>query len=353
MVIRQVVEPLENSLPILLIGAGGIVRDGHLPAYRKVGYRVVGVCDLDPDKAHRLAEDFPEIGKVYDSLNALLLYHRGSPVVFDVAVPADQLLSVLKVLPEGSIVLMQKPMGETLAEAKEILDLCERKAFKAAVNFQLRYAPLAIAAQSIVQQHAIGKVFDVEVVVCVHTPWELWGFLKGKPRVEILYHSVHYLDLVRSLLGEPRKVYARTLRHPMTPELAATRSTIILDYDDVTQARIVTNHGHRYGPQGQQSYVKIEGTEGAIKAQIGVSLNYPTGMPDTFSFVSGDTGMRWTDLRLSGSWFPDAFIGPMTELQRLAITPGVDKMRILRDNFKTMELVEAAYRASGSGEIVL
>ena len=32
--------------PIVIVGAGGIVRDAHLPAYRLAGFRVHGICDL-------------------------------------------------------------------------------------------------------------------------------------------------------------------------------------------------------------------------------------------------------------------------------------------------------------------
>jgi predicted dehydrogenase len=181
----------------------------------------------------------------------------------------------------------------------------------------------------------------------------LWTFINEKPRVEILYHSIHYLDLVRSYLGDPVKVYASTVKHPRFPELASTRTTMILDYNTFTQARIITNHGHDFGLQEQQSYLKIEGTKGAIKARIGVSLNYPAGVPDQFLFTSGETGGRWTEVRLLGSWFPDAFIGPMNHVQTMAQQSGIDRLATLRDNFATMRLVEAAYRSSESGGVRL
>ena len=51
-------------------------------------------------------------------------------------------------------------------------------------------------------------------------PWHLWDFLAKSSRVEILYHSIHYIDLVRNLLGNPRSVYAKTTKHPSMPQLA-------------------------------------------------------------------------------------------------------------------------------------
>lgn len=68
----------------------------------------------------------------------------------------------------------------------------------AAVNFQLRYAPFIEAAKTIIAEKNFGTITDIEINVNVHTPWELWTFLQTAPRVEILYHSVHYIDLIRS-----------------------------------------------------------------------------------------------------------------------------------------------------------
>ena len=45
-------------------------------------------------------------------------------VVFDLAVPGDQIVGILEQLPEGAAVLIQKPMGHDLAEARRILDCC-------------------------------------------------------------------------------------------------------------------------------------------------------------------------------------------------------------------------------------
>jgi len=334
---------------VVIIGAGGIVRDAHLPAYRKAGFAIRGIYDLQSDKAEALQGMFPEIDEVYPSIETLIESNSGDDVVYDVAVPADRLLTLLRKLPDGAAVLMQKPMGETLAEAEGIADVCREKNLAAAVNFQLKYAPCMVAARNLIAGNVIGTVYDAELMVCVYTPWHLWDFLKHKPRLEILYHSIHYLDLIRSLLGMPHRLYASTVRHPHFKEYAATRSTMILDYDEQTQARIITNHGHDFGPDKMQSYLKIEGTEGAIYIQIGVSLDYPKGKPDSLEFVSSKhTGGRWTTVPLQGTWFPDAFIGPMTEVQRLRERQS-GRQAMLEKDLETMRLVETAYRSSDMG----
>ena len=102
----------------------------------------------------------------------------------------------------------------------------------------------------------------------VYMPWHLWRFLEKAPRVEILYHSVHYIDLIRSFLGEPSRVHALTVKHPDTLKLHSTRTNIALDYGQTMRANITTNHGHKFGLDAQESYVKWEGTRGAIKATL-------------------------------------------------------------------------------------
>ncbi len=134
-----------KAAPIVSIGAGGIVNDAHLPAYRKAGFLVAGIYDLDGEKARRCAQAFG-IPRVYESLDdAVKLAPQGA--VFDVATPAAAILDILPRLPAGAGVLIQKPLGDDLAAARAICKLCQDKGLKAAVNFQLRYAPFVLAAR--------------------------------------------------------------------------------------------------------------------------------------------------------------------------------------------------------------
>ncbi len=337
--------------PIILIGAGGIVRDAHLPAYRKAGFGVAGIYDLDASKAQALARDFG-IPRVYASL-AEAVTAAPQDSIFDIAVPASAIYGILRELPRGSYALIQKPLGETLDQARVLRDFCQAQEITAAVNFQLRYAPYVIAARELIDRGILGEIHDMEVRVTVETPWHLWTFLEGIPRLEILYHSIHYLDLMRSFLGEPRGVYARTVRYPGLDKLAGTRSAMLLDYGDFLRATITTNHHHIWGPRHQESYVKWEGTRGAIKATLGSLIDYPKGIPDTLEYITLDDGRpgEWQSIPVKGSWFPDAFIGTMSSLQRYAEGSALDLPTSVEDAYRTMALVEAAYQSSAAGGI--
>jgi predicted dehydrogenase len=328
----------------VIIGAGGIVRDAHLPAYCSAGFEVAGVYDLRREASESLSRRLGGTPRVHDSLDEAFAREG---VIFDVAVPGKEIVGILEHARPGSALLIQKPMGETLAEATRILALCREQRLTAAINFQLRFAPNLLALRDALARGFFGTLLDLEVRICLHTPWELWPFLRGLPRLEVLYHSIHYLDAIRALVGEPRGVYCRGVRHPDSPELADTRNTIVLDYGDTLRCSVTTNHAHRFGAQHAASELKLEGTAGAARLVMGVNLDYPKGAPDALELCVA--GGEWRELPLVGSWFVDAFQGPMSNLQRFVAGEDERLETSVEDAIRTMALVEACYRSSASG----
>ena len=97
-----------------------------------------------------------------------------------------------------------------------------------------------------------------DLTVRTMLPPEMFPFVFGMERLEFTMHSVHYMDLVRSFLGNPTGVSATTVGHPLK-ELASTRSTVILRYADrPLRVVITTNHDHDYGGRFEESYHALE-----------------------------------------------------------------------------------------------
>lgn len=341
----------DEQLPIYIVGAGGIVNAAHLPAYAIAGFNVQGIFDIDQEKAIATAARF-NIPQVFTSFNELLEQLPANGII-DMAVPGHAVMPLLQQLPDGAAVLVQKPMGEDIQTAKAIHALCQQKQLKAGINFQLRYAPFILEAKRMIAEGLLGDICDIEVNVNVYTPWHLWDFLLSSPRVEILYHSIHYIDLIRHLLGMPVSVFAKSTRHPSMPALASVRSNIIMDYGDMIRANVLTNHCHNYGEPKQHSFIKIEGSKGAVLIRFGALINYPRGAADSFEYVILEEGKApvWKEKQIDGSWFPHAFIGSMEQLM-LAVSGKVDiPDNNTTDALGTMACVEAAYQSSLQGGI--
>ena len=326
--------------PIVTIGAGSIVADAHFPAWRKAGYEIAGVFDIDSARASAVAEKFG-VERVFASLDEALAVEAA---LFDLATPPGAHAAVLRRLPRGAAALIQKPMGSDLDQATEILAVCRERNLTAAVNFQLRFAPTMLAVRDAVAKGMLGRLVDVEVHLVVDTPWHLFAFLKGQPRVEISVHSIHYLDLIRGFLGDPSGVHAKTLGHPAS-DMAQTRTTAILDYGAEVRCALSIDHNHAFGRKFQAAEIRFEGTEGAALVKLGLLLDYPRGEPDEL-WIKAKGEADWAQVPLRGAWFPDAFVGRMANLQRFAAGEDAELITSVEDSWTTMALVEAAFESS-------
>jgi predicted dehydrogenase len=329
--------------PIVIIGAGGVVRTAHLPVYQRLKFPIAGLYDINLDAARDTARHFG-VSKVFSSLAEAAM---SADAVFDLAVPGDQITGVLKELPRGAAVLIQKPMGDDLQAARSIVGICRERGLVAAMNFQLRFSPNVLALRDLLASRELGDIVDIEVRLVVKQPWQLWKFLEGAPRLEVLYHSIHYLDTIRALVGEPRGVYCRAVAHPAMPEFRDTRSTIILDYGDALRCSLLLNHTHEHEGTHGASFLKVEGTKGAAQLTLGVNIDYPNGPRDTLDVAIAKGPWQPVDLR--GSWFIEAFEGPMSNLQRFVAGEDTALVSPVDDAIRTMALVEACYQSSAAG----
>lgn len=340
----------KEKRPIYIVGAGGIVKDAHLPAYKKAGFLVEGITNRTRQRAEDLAAMF-NIPKVYDSA-AEMIADAPENAVFDITLMPNQFVETLELLPEGAAVLIQKPMGDYYEQTLEILEVCRRKKLKAAINCQMRFAPYIMAAKNMIEQGLIGELYDLEVRLSIYTPWEYFPNVVNHPRLEIQQHSIHYIDMIRSFLGNPAKVYSKTLSNP-AKKMSSTRTTTIMDYRKDMRAIINTNHDHNFGEKNQESFVKWEGTKGAIKARIGLLLDYPNGKPDLFQYciLKENEAPEWVEVELEGSWFPDAFVGTMASLMRFVEGSSDVLPTSVEDVVHSMAIVEAAYESNDNGGV--
>ncbi|MEM1287149.1 MAG: Gfo/Idh/MocA family oxidoreductase [Pseudomonadota bacterium] len=328
-----------NPKPILFVGAGGIVRDAHIPAYKKAGLPIAGVFDTDAERSNSLAADY-DLPTIFQSLDEAVAAN-GTRVVYDIATPPNVITEILPSLPDGAATLIQKPMGSDQAQARIIRQICRDKNLKAAVNFQLRFSPMMMAVADAVSQGLLGELLEIEVHLNIFTPWSLFPFLIPMERVEIAVHSIHYLDTIRAIAGNPNGVFARSIGDPRAADFKQTRTSVILDYGDKLRGLMTINHNHPHGRKFQSAWFRFEGTEGAIKVKLGVCYDYPNGEADELWYCA--KGTDWQQIPLQGSWFIDAFMGTMRNVQRFDAGEDDRLYAGVEDAYQTMALVEACF----------
>ncbi len=336
----------ERKLPpkidygIAFIGCGGIVNYGHIPAYKASGFNLIGGYDLNHEAAENTVRAHG-VNKVFGSLDELLL----DPMVqiVDIAVvPWEQLHIVRKVVTAGKHLLCQKPFSNHYAEAVEMTALAKQSGLKMAVHQQFRWSSLIQASRAILVEGWLGDVLDVQVQVSIHTPWDMWPWLANQPRLEVLYHSIHYLDALRFLFGDPAFVTSRHTQDPAQKSKGETKTITIWEYVNGLQILIAICH-FDWSP-ALYSLFRVLGSDGLIEGTIGTNYDYPAGRSDTLKFTSRTHPKRNFSATLPGKWIPDAFYGPMASLME-AIQTGGEPLTSAKNNLGTLRAVEAAYRS--------
>ena len=145
--------------PIILIGAGGIVHDAHMPAYRKAGFEVYGITNRTKSRAEKLAAHW-NIPHVFDSVKEAVA-NAPANAVYDITIMPEQFVPTLEQLPDNAAVLIQKPMGDHIAQSREILETCRKKNLVAAINCQLRFAPFVQEARKMINDGLLGEIYDM------------------------------------------------------------------------------------------------------------------------------------------------------------------------------------------------
>jgi predicted dehydrogenase len=322
---------------IAIVGGGGVVRRGHLPAYEKYGCRVVGVHDSSADAANAFGLH------VFPTLDDLLA-HPGVEIV-DVATPPEGRSALIRrALAAGKHVLSQKPLAIDLHEARALADEADRLGLRLAVNQNARWAPSWRVATLLVQQGAGGDVFSV-----THLLEKRFDFVLDSPRLDALPHfllydyCVHWIDISRCWLEgkEPVSVHALERRTPGQPAGSAAPwgGFVAIDYADGSTALIRSTGGSASAPRCR---FWIHGTEATIRG----------GILHGADFVELDRRGEVARFPLEGEWWPDGFGGAMAELVS-AVAEDREPYNSARHNLLSLELTLAACRsAEGEGRPV-
>lgn len=337
--------PQRKDWRIGCLGSGFIMRDCHLVAYRKAGFNPVAIASRRVESAREVAARHG-IPKVHGSYEELL--NDRSIEVLDVAVPPNaQANLIFEACRRKTVkgILAQKPLGMDFAEAKKIVEACERAGIVLAVNQNMRYDQSVRAAKTLLENGTIGEPVFATIDMRGIPHWMPWQEELGWVTLRIM--SIHHLDTLRYWFGDPERIFCSVRTDPRTkfPHRDGICS-YILEYADglrcVGVDDVWTGPAKEGAPGDIYIRWRIEGLNGLAMGEIGWCKD-PYTSPSTIRYAKkGDKDFaapKWNE-----SWFPDAFVGTMAQLL-VALERGEEPAIGGRDNLKTMALVDAAYRS--------
>lgn len=337
--------PAQQLRGVGIVGAGAIVSAAHLPAYQRAGVPVRGIVDLDPAKAAELSA---RIGIAPVADLAALLGDPGVEVV-DIAVqPAAQPEIARQAITAGKHVLAQKPLAEDSATAAGLVDFARQHGRSLVVNQQMRYGEGMAASRAMVEAGWVGEATAVLFDVNISTDWGAWPWLLSSPRLDLMYHSIHYFDSIRALYGTPERVFCAAARRPGQLAAGETRTMTTFVYANGRRAHVNVNHENIVGDY--EARFRIDGSAGSVRGTVGLLYDYPQGRPDTVEVNSSVLPTDgWLPYPVTTRWIPDAFAGPMRALLA-EIATGASAPSTGSDAVATLRVVEACYASILSGQ---
>lgn len=339
------------SLRIGCIGAGMIMAECHLAAYREAGFPVVAIASRTPANAAKVAARWG-IPTVHETPEALIA--DPDVEIVDLAFPPDQQPALIRAAlqaPHVKGILAQKPLALSLDEARKLRDEASAAGKVLSVNQNMRYDQSMRVLKQIIDAGDLGEIVFAQIDMHAIPHWQ--GFLADYDRLTLANMSVHHLDVLRYLLGEPEEITTVTRQDPRTA-FAHTDGITVSTLRFRGGALAVSVEDVWSGPR-EEGYAddqhirwRVDGTLGVAKGTIG----WPTGAASTLSYASTRaTGGEWVTPTWETMWFPHAFVGVMEQLQH-AVATGTEPALPVADNVRTMALVEAGYRSMAEGRTV-
>jgi UDP-N-acetyl-2-amino-2-deoxyglucuronate dehydrogenase len=202
----------EKNFRIALVGCGRISKN-HFEAIAQIdGLDLVGVSDLDAERAKRAGEEW----KVpYFSSYEKMLAESNADVV-TIATPSGlHAEHGIAAAEAGMHVVMEKPMAISLTGADALVHTCDKARVQLFVVKQNRLNPPIQLLKRAVDRNRFGRVYLANCTVhwarpqeyYDQAPWRgTWEFDGGA----FMNQASHYVDLIQWLMGPVESVMAKT-----------------------------------------------------------------------------------------------------------------------------------------------
>ncbi|MBM7789325.1 Gfo/Idh/MocA family protein [Tenggerimyces flavus] len=317
---------------LAMVGCGGVTAM-HYDGYTAHPERIQLVAACDPVAERRdWAQQTYGVASVHETLDAMI-----DAVDWDVAVVCTP-TSIRREMVEqlaaaGKHLMVEKPLADTYAEAKTLVDICAKANVKLAVNQNFREHYGFHLARDLVAEGRLGKVLGI-----VHEDLMFRqdkGWRREAERHALSVMGVHWLDGFRFLLGrEASWVWCRTASSPAIDATGETEAFTHLLFDDIP-----VTYTESFSSRIRRTDTVVLGALATLRlGSEGVQL-------------TDDAGTTSHQNPYAGKGKPESTYRCLDQLLQ-ALDDGKEPANSGEDNLRTIALLDAAYASAKAGEPV-
>ncbi len=359
MQVKQVVG--KKVLRGALLGTGPIAVF-HMRAWAAIsGVEIVALANRTRSRAELFGREYgvPD-AHIYADYRELLECEDVDFVDIATA-PTIHCEQVLAAARHGVHILCQKPVATSMAEAHEMLAACEAAGVRCVVNENWRWRRWYGTIRSLLDAGTIGRTLyarfqlhdDSVLPVPEGTPMMLQRepTLTTLPQLIIFDQGIHLIDTLRFLLGDIRRVYARTA-HVSPLVRGDDRGLVVMDFAngatgivDLSYSTVVAKGAPRT-VRGNLDPLVIEGDRGTIECDP------YAGDIITVTTASGKEPQQAHPGLTPAEAYQESYVNTQRHFVD-CLRSGRAAQNELPDNLKTLAAMFAAYESAATGAVVV
>ena len=249
-----------------LIGCGRISPE-HIRAARHNNLEIAGLCDTDPGS---LAENLGDAGlegvPFYADYREMLAQVK--PQLVAIATPSGlHAQMALDCLEAGAHVIIEKPLAMSLADARAIRELAQRKGLTVCNNLQNRFNPAVQALREALEAGRFGRLFSASMQL----RWfrdegyyssAAWRGTRALDGGCMMNQGIHGIDLLNWMLGSaPKRVTALTATMARDIE-CEDLGLALVEYPQALASIECTTLRH---PAAEEEILEFSGERGVVR----------------------------------------------------------------------------------------
>lgn len=261
----------KSAAPRALVVGTGFGCRIHVPALRAAGFEVVGLVGSDAQRTRQRA-DSVAVPQAFTDLNQAIEVSQAVAVTI-ASPPHTHAELTLTALAHGCHVICEKPMANSLDEARAMLQAAEQAGVTHLIGNQFRWSPeratvaRALAAGRLGEPRFLSMINYMPLLADPNKSMPPWWFDAASGGGWLGAHGSHIIDQVRSWLGDFASVSA-ALPIVSAREGVAEDSYVLRFRMRNGVEGVIQQTAGAWGPIADMT--RIAGTEGSLWIDQGV-----------------------------------------------------------------------------------
>lgn len=259
-------------MKIFIIGCGRILQK-HLDSIKILGNRlkIVGISDIKKSRLRNTAKKL-NTSKFSNYIDGI---KKTNPDIVSILTPsgyhAKHIIDVLKLKKN---VIVEKPMCLKISDGKKIITLAKKNKKRVFVVMQNKFNLPVLKLRNDIEKFKFGNIFHSSVIVRWRRDQKYYDndSWRGTWKLDggvISNQASHHLDLLRTIMGEPISVFAKSNNHLAKIQCEDT-ALIIFKFKKNRTALMEATTAMR--PKNIEGSISVLGTKGSAKIG-GFALN--------------------------------------------------------------------------------